>query len=157
MKHCTIHAVATDKKRYLSLLLMGDEQEDMIDRYLGQSDLYVMTAPDGEAVAVAAVTRETDTCLELKNLAVAPQARRHGCGRAMIDYICRRYAGRARMLRVGTGEVPGTLRFYTRCGFRPDGRVPGFFTRHYRHPIIEAGVRLTDMVYLARPLAPVTG
>ena len=29
-----IRKVETDKKRYLDLLLLADEQEDMIDRYL---------------------------------------------------------------------------------------------------------------------------
>ena len=29
-----IRTVETDKKRYLNLLLLADEQEDMIDRYL---------------------------------------------------------------------------------------------------------------------------
>ena len=29
-----IRKVETDKKQYLSLLLLADEQEDMVDRYL---------------------------------------------------------------------------------------------------------------------------
>ena len=32
----------TDKKEYLPLLLIGDEQESMIDRYIQDSDMYVL-------------------------------------------------------------------------------------------------------------------
>ncbi len=35
-----------DKKKYLDLLLMGDEQEDMIERYLERGEMFVMF--DGE-------------------------------------------------------------------------------------------------------------
>ena len=31
----------TDKKQYLSLLLLADEQEDMVDRYLERGFMYV--------------------------------------------------------------------------------------------------------------------
>lgn len=54
---------------------------------------------------------------------------------------------------VGTGEVPGILKFYDRCGFTVSHRVKGFFTDNYDHPIIEDGVLLEDMVYLKRKLS----
>lgn len=38
-----IQQVTAGKKRYLSLLLLADEQESMIDRYLERGDLYVMS------------------------------------------------------------------------------------------------------------------
>ena len=37
-----IRKVETDKKRYLDLLLLADEQEDMIDRYLERGTMYVL-------------------------------------------------------------------------------------------------------------------
>ena len=37
-----IRKVETDKKQYLSLLLLADEQEDMIDRYLERGTMYVL-------------------------------------------------------------------------------------------------------------------
>ena len=37
-----IRHIPTDKKQYLSLLLLADEQESMIDRYLERGELYVM-------------------------------------------------------------------------------------------------------------------
>ena len=37
-----IKRVETDKKRYLDLLLLADEQEDMVDRYLERGTMYVL-------------------------------------------------------------------------------------------------------------------
>ena len=37
-----IRAVEADKKQYLDLLLLADEQEDMIDRYLERGTMYVL-------------------------------------------------------------------------------------------------------------------
>ena len=37
-----IRKVEKDKKRYLDLLLLADEQEDMIDRYLERGTMYML-------------------------------------------------------------------------------------------------------------------
>lgn len=53
------------KKDYLELLLLGDEQESMIDRYLERGDMYVLY-DSGAAKAVCVVTEESEEILELK-------------------------------------------------------------------------------------------
>ena len=37
-----IKEIKEDKKRYLDLLLLADEQENMIDRYLAEGTMYVL-------------------------------------------------------------------------------------------------------------------
>ena len=37
-----IRKVTDNKKQYISLLLLADEQEDMIDRYLETGTMYVL-------------------------------------------------------------------------------------------------------------------
>ena len=37
-----IKKVISDKKEFLELLLLADEQEDMIDRYLERGDMFVL-------------------------------------------------------------------------------------------------------------------
>ena len=37
-----ISEVFDDKRRYMSLLLIGDEQESMIDKYIDRGRLFVM-------------------------------------------------------------------------------------------------------------------
>ena len=59
-----------NKKKYLSLLLLADEQESMIDTYLERGRLYVME--DDGVRAVCVVTDEGGGILEIKNLAVSP-------------------------------------------------------------------------------------
>lgn len=140
--------VVTGKKAYLSLLLLADEQESMIDRYLMRGEMFAMR--DGEtALAVIVVTDEGGGVREIKNLAVRPEAQRRGYGRAMIDFVARRYP--AHTLLVGTGDSPLTVPFYEACGFVRSHVVKDFFTDHYDHPIVEGGVLLRDMVYLKRP------
>jgi len=146
-----ITPVKENKKRYLPLLLLADEQENMIDRYLEQSEMYVLEE-DGRALASLVVCDEGAGVLEIKNLAVLPEVQKRGYGRMMIDYAADRYRARYHTLLVGTGDSPLTLPFYERCGFVRSHVVKDFFTDHYDHPIIEDGVLLRDMVCLKRVL-----
>lgn len=141
-----IFEVLEDKKRFLPLLLLGDEQESMIDRYLERGRLYVLE--DGAVKGVCVVTREGDGVLELKNLAVDPAFQRQGCGRRLVEFVKGGGAGRCSVLLVGTGDSPGTLSFYKKCGFAPSHVVKDFFIDHYDHPIFEEGRQLRDMIYL---------
>ena len=146
-----IRQVFREKKAYLPLLLLADEQEDMIDRYLLRGDMYVLE--DGEkACAVIVVTDEGCGVLEIKNLAVEPEMQRRGYGRRMIDFVVRHYEEKYHTLLVGTGDSPLTIPFYEGCGFIRSHVLKDFFVEHYDHPIIEAGVQLRDMVYLKREL-----
>lgn len=144
------YEITTDKKRYLPLLLLADEQEDMIDRYLARGEMWVLE-DGGDVKAICVVTEEEKDILEIKNLAVVPQFQRKGYGKAMISFIKKQYQGYAR-LRVGTGDSPLTIPFYRSCGFEEVGRIPDFFINHYDHPIFESGVQLKDMIVLEQPM-----
>lgn len=143
-----IRSVTEHKKQYLPLLLLGDEQESMIDRYLERGELYALY--DGGLRAVCVVTDEGGGVFELKNLATAPRYQRMGYGRALVEFVVSRYRGVCSTLLVGTGDSPLTVPFYKKCGFTESHRVKNFFTDHYDHPIFEAGKQLVDMVYLKR-------
>ena len=145
-----IKRVETDKKRYLDLLLLADEQEDMVDRYLERGTMYVLE--DGGVKAECVVTDEGDGILELKNIAVAPDFQGRGYGKAMVTFLVQTYTEQHTVLQVGTGDSSSTIPFYESCGFRRHHLVKNFFTDHYDHPIYEGGVQLVDMVYLQREL-----
>lgn len=145
-----LRLIVENKKRFLPLLLLGDEQESMIDVYLEQGALYVLY--DGKTVCgVIVVTREDENLWEIKNMAVVPHLQRQGYGRFMIEQICKHYACPGAVLQVGTGETPSTLNFYQACGFHISYRIPDFFLQ-YSHPIYEDGVLLRDMIYLQQNL-----
>ena len=142
--------IKENKKAYLSLLLLADEQEDMIDRYLDRGRMFV--AEDGVEVCECVVTDEGGGVLEIKNLATAPSAQRQGYARAMIDFLAEKFGGRFHTLSVGTGDSPKTVPFYEKCGFRRTHVVKDFFTKNYDHPIVEDGVLLVDMVYFEKEI-----
>lgn len=149
-----IREIKENKKQYLDLLLLADEQEDMIDRYLERGIMYVLD--DNGIKAECVVTDEGDGILEIKNLAVTPDSQRRGYGRRMIRFLADTYSGRYDILQVGTGDSPLTVPFYESCGFRRSYVVKGFFTKYYDHPIYEGGRQLVDMVYLRMSLTSET-
>lgn len=120
-----IHTVAAEKKRYLDLLLLADEQESMIDRYLDRGELFVLT-DGGKTRTVAVVTREGKGVCELKNLATAPLSQRRGYGAEMIEFLCSQYADSCRVMYVGTGDSPpdrAVLPILRLCGVPPDSAL----------------------------------
>ena len=68
--------ITGNKKRYLDLLLLADEQESMIDRYLERGEVFVLQTDDGEPLCIAVVTDEGEGVCELKNIAAAPPCQR---------------------------------------------------------------------------------
>lgn len=145
-----ITEVYSDRKQFLPLLLIGDESETMIDRYIGQGNLYAGFL-DRVPIAVVMTVSIDSTTVEVKNLAVADRFRRQGYGRRMLRHIENRHPGKN--ILIGTGDPPSTLRFYKSCGFTYSHRIPDFFTDNYPDPIIEEGDRLRDMIYLKKSVS----
>ena len=143
-----IKQVLENKKQYMDLLFLADEQEDMIDRYLEQGEMFVLLDP--EVVGEIVVVDLGDGVFEIKNLATTPAVHGKGYGRALIEFVMDHYRDRCSQMLGGTGDSPLTMPFYHKCGFREHHRVKNFFTDNYDHLIIEEGVLLVDMVYLCR-------
>ena len=141
-----ITQISNNKKRYLDLLLLADEQESMIDRYLERGEMFVLE--DNGTKAICVVTDEGNGVCELKNIAVTLDSHRLGYGKMLINRLHSFYADKYNQMIVGTGDVPSAIGFYTSCGFEPSHRLENFFTNNYDHPIIEEGILLKDMVYL---------
>ena len=145
-----IREIKENKKQFLSLLLLADEQEDMIDRYLDKGRMYVLD--DDGVKCECVVTDEGNDVLEIKNIATVPEYQGKGYAKALIDYVVEKYSKQYTVLQVGTGDSPLTIPFYEKCGFVRSHIVPNFFTDNYDHPMFECGVQLVDMVYLQRVL-----
>lgn len=143
-----IYQVKQHKKQYLDLLLLADEQEDMIDRYLDRGEMYVLD--DGGVKCECVVTDEGDGVLEIKNIATEPAFQGRGYARMLIDFLCETYRDQFDIIQVGTGDSPLTVPFYEKCGFVRSHAIKNFFTNNYDHPIFEAGVQLVDMIYLQK-------
>ncbi len=144
-----IKRITGNKKQFLDLLLLGDEQESMIDRYLNRGEMFVLY-DCGKVISACTVTDEGEGVYEIKNIAVYPEYQRKGYGRQFIDFLFRYYRDKCHTLIVGTGESTQTIPFYKNCGFTYSHRIPNFFTEHYDHPMFEDGKQLVDMVYLKK-------
>ena len=140
-----IRKVAEAKKEYLDLLLLADEQESMIDKYLTRGEMFVLD--DDGVKAECVITKEAEGIYELKNIAVIPDCRRKGYGKSLIEFLFSYYSD-CKVMLVGTGDSDDILKFYGSCGFTESHRVENFFTDNYDHPMFENGKQLIDMIYL---------
>jgi len=145
-----IEKITTNKKHYLDLLLLADEQEDMIDRYLERGEMFALYDDDVKTVCVV-VAIDQETC-ELKNIATYKHYQGQGYAKALIQFISAYYKNTYTTMLVGTGDTPTILSFYERCGFEKSHVIKNFFTDHYDHPMFEDGRQLIDMVYLKKTL-----
>ncbi len=142
--------VNENKKQFIDLLLLADESEAMIDRYLERGELFALY--DNGLKSICVVTRESpDTC-ELKNIATYEKWHGAGYGSKLIEYIGEFYKDSYKTMIVGTGDVPSSKRFYEKNGFSLYHRIHNFFTDNYDHPMFEDGVQLVDMIYLKKEL-----
>ena len=142
--------IENNKKRYIDLLLLGDEDEKMIDKYLERGEMYILD--DNGIKAECVVTDEGNKILEIKNIAVSPKFQKQGYGKKLIEFITEKYSENFSVIQAGTGDSPLTISFYEKCGFRKSHIVKNFFIDNYKNPIYEEGVQLIDMIYLQKNL-----
>jgi GNAT superfamily N-acetyltransferase len=116
-----IEKIIKNKKQFLDLLLLADEQENMIDKYLPSGDLFALYDDDLKSVCVV-VPINSETC-ELKNIATYEKYQGKGYSRALINFIFEFYKNDYKTMLVGTGETPKILSFYESCGFDKSFRV----------------------------------
>ena len=138
--------VFQNKMDHIELLLLADEQEDMIDRYLEAGRMFRLDDDGVKCIAVVQALNNHEC--ELKNIATTPAWQRKGYGQAMIEFLKKTYLKSYETMYVGTGDVPFILEFYKKCGFIESHRVKDFFIDNYNHPIFEGDIQLRDMVYL---------
>lgn len=87
-----IREVKDHKKQYLDLLLLADEQEDMVDRYLDRGRMYILI-DDGKVRSECVITYEDNRTIEIKNLATYPVDQGKGYAKKLINYISEKYKG----------------------------------------------------------------
>ena len=143
-----IEKIIENKKQFLDLLLLADEQENMIDKYLPDGDLFALYDDDLKSVCVV-LPVDSESC-ELKNIATYEKYQGKGYASALIKFIADFYKNDYKTMLVGTGETPGILAFYKSCGFEQSHRVKNFFTDNYDHPMFDGDVQLVDMIYLKK-------
>ncbi|MDR2040481.1 MAG: GNAT family N-acetyltransferase [Bacteroidales bacterium] len=137
------------------LLLQADETRESINKYLFDSEVYVVRFPQEEEPAgVFCLYRVDESTVELKNIAVDEPYRGMGTGSRLIEEIAVIAAMNGyKEIIVGTGTedcAPALIRFYERNGFHKSGLRENFFIDNFPEPIYENGVLLKDMQILSR-------
>lgn len=141
-----IKKIKDDKDQYMDLLLLADEQESMIRRYLHRGELFALFDDDLKTVSV--VTVEEEGVFEIKNIATYERYQEKGYGSIMINHIIESIRKKGKRLLVGTGESDRIIAFYERFGFKYSHRIENFFIDNYDHEMFEDGKQLKDMIYL---------
>lgn len=83
--------IKKNKKDFLDLLLIGDEQESMIYKYLERGELFALYGD--ELIAASIVTDEGDGVFEIKNISLYPKFQGQGYGTKFIKYLIDFYKG----------------------------------------------------------------
>ena len=141
-----IKAIQENKEQYMGLLLLADEQESMIKKYLYSGELFVLF--DNDIKTVCVVTQEADRVFEIKNIATYEKYQRQGYGSLMLKHIIQNYQNKADTLLIGTGDNERILSYYKNFGFVYSHIEKDFFIKNYDHEMYEDGKQLKDMVYL---------
>ncbi|WP_428897234.1 Acetyltransferase (GNAT) domain-containing protein [Parelusimicrobium proximum] len=145
-----IDIITNNKKQFLPLLFLADEQERMINKYLEKGDMFALD--DGGVKSICVVLAIDKDTVELKNIATYKEHQGKGYAAKLINHISGYYKNKYKTMLVGTGETAGILSFYRRCGFTDSHRIKNFFTDNYDHAMFEDGAQLIDMIYLKKAL-----
>lgn len=144
-----IREVNSNKEDFMEILLIGDEEVSMINKYLEQSTIFALYDND-ILTSICAVTEIDSETVEIKNLATYPQYRNKGYASKLLNFVFDRYKKDFKAVILGTGENETTLNFYKKRGFVQTRRIKNFFTDNYSNPIFENGKQLVDMIYLKK-------
>ena len=139
-----------NKKQYMSLLLEADPSEKIVNKYLQDGDLFVLTYKK-DVAGVAVVTKvDADTC-ELKNIATKEQYRGMGYGKQMIKYLADNYKQKYKRMIVGTTE--NNIPFYVKQGFNKyEKTIKNFFIDNYEEELWDGDLQCIDMYYYSKNL-----
>lgn len=140
-----IRIIEKNKKDFLDLLLLADEQESMIDKYLERGTLFALYDDDLKSICV--VTDEGSGAYEIQSLATYENVQGKGYGKHLVSHVCNYFKDNGNTMLVGTGDIPWIVSFYERCGFVFSHRCVNYFLENYGKPIFEADVQLKDKVY----------
>lgn len=153
MEQYTFSKIEKNSEIPYELLLLADETVEAINQYIYKCDIYLLH-DDTESIAVMALCKNSDTELEIKNIAVIESYRSKGIGSILIKKAKEiALDNHYKVLSVGTSDTGfQQIRFYEKNGFMKTGIRKDFFINNYPSPIYENGLQMRDMVLLTHHL-----
>lgn len=152
-KQRTIQQLHKDEKIPYDLLLLADETVEAINKYIFNSEIYVLKQ-DNRTIAIYALQPLSESEVEIKNIAVKTEFQGQGIGKLLLkDATARAKARGFKTIIIGTGDVATKqLHLYEKEGFVRFAVKENFFVDNYPKPIFEKGKQLKDMIMLKKEL-----
>ena len=139
-----------NKEKYLDLLLEADPSKEMINKYLSDGELFVLTYNDEPACIAVTIKKDNDT-IELKNIVTKENYREKGYAKKMIKYLVDNYKTRYNKMIVGTTE--NNIPFCVKQGFNKyEKTIKNFFVDNYNEEIKDGDLVCTDLIYYSKDL-----
>ena len=139
-----------NKEQYMDLLLEADPSKEMIQKYLKDGELFVLTYKD-EIACVAVVTKVDNDTIELKNIVTKKEYRGKGLGKKMLKYLADNYKQKYNKMLVGTKE--NNIPFLVKQGFdKYEKTIKNFFADNYNEEIWDDNLHCIDMYYYSKDL-----
>ena len=139
-----------NKEQYLDLLLEADPSKEMVNKYLSNGELFVLTYRE-EPVCVSVVTKIDNDTVEFKNIATKESYRGKGYAKKMIKYLADNYKQKYKKMIVGTTE--NNIPFYVKQGFdKYEKTIKNYFVDNYDEDIKDGNLHCIDMYYYSKDL-----
>ena len=136
-----------DKKKNLALLLLADPEEEAIDKYINDCEVFEFYHED-ILVGQGAIKQLSSTIYEIKNFAIYEKFHNCGYGKILINLLCKKYLENFKNIEILVGTSEQGVGFYKKCGFQFSHVIKNFFVTNYKQPIFENGIQCKDMFYL---------
>lgn len=146
-----IQQIRKDKEEYMEMLLMAEPQRDVIESYLDRGEMFVLVN-GGDVCAVCVIELLKNRKCELRNIATRVEERGKGYAKSLIRHVCEHYGNQCDTMYAGMGNSRKTLEFLGKCGFVNSHIAANYYAEHYREPVYEGDVKLTDKIYLKKQL-----
>jgi len=143
--------LSKDEKIPYNLLLLADETVEAIQKYIFNSDLFVLEQGD-EVIAIYVLYVLNNDEIEIKNIAVSQPHQGQGIGRLLLQDASNKALEKGyKILFIGTPDsAVKQLKIYQKAGFEVFAVKKRFYIENYPEPIFENGVQLEDMVMLRK-------
>lgn len=79
-----------DKKKNLALLLLADPEEEAIDKYINDCEIFEFYHKD-ILIGQGAIKQVSSTTYEIKNFAIYEKFHNCGYGKILINLLCKKY------------------------------------------------------------------
>ena len=134
----------------MEMFLEADPSENMIRKYLSDSDVYALKKEE-EIICIAVILPISRKVLELKNIVTKEKYRNKGYAKMLLKSLCGNYKQKYEKMLVGTTE--NNIPFYVKQGFdKYEKTIKNFFIDNYDEEIKDGELVCTDMIYYSKNL-----